>query len=539
MGWWFGRIMTFEVIADPSAPSVSSILADASAGIIAADASQTVIGYAAYGKSVGAAAQPLVDCFDVSLFDDGSELRPPADLDPVVIAPDELGNSGSGDKEPKLQREQLPVRALPSTLRLTYYDPGRDYQTGEARASAGENGTNEVQQDLPAVLSADDAKTVAQQVIARAWAGRDKLTLRLPPTRIAIEPGTIIEPGLAPGSWVAEKCTIDGFVVVAELRPSWQPTASVLGEAGRIIGNADVVEAPTTIALIDAPNALQPANGEPTILIAASSPNPSWTAQPLTINSSGQSFTVQAPVRRSVLGTTLTVLGNSEPFLIDEVNSVDVELIDAEQWIISCDDDGLADGLNLAVLGSELVQFGDVTPLGQGKFRLSHLLRGCGGTEWATAGHAAGEVFCLLDRSSVRELALPVWMRGSTITASNRAGSTSSLTFGAESVRPLAPTNLSAVLTAGGDLSVTWMRRSRGGFAWLDEVDAPVGESQEQYRVAIVGAAAELDLATVEPSVTVAASDLASLGSGAATVEVRQIGDWAASRPVQVTIELR
>ena len=41
-----------------------------------------------------------------------------------------------------------------------------------------------------------------------------------------------------------------------------------------------------------------------------------------------------------------------------------------------------------------------------------------------------------------------------------------------------------------------------------------------------------------EPALTIAASDLAAIGSGPAQVEVRQIGDFAASRPAQASINL-
>ncbi|HEX5257574.1 MAG TPA: phage tail protein [Sphingomicrobium sp.] len=530
--------MTFEAIADPAPPSVSTILNDASAGSIASDAAQAVVGYAAYGRSIAAAVQPLVDCFGPSLFDDGSTLRPPLDLTPIAVDPNEFGNSADGQKVSKLQREQLPVRTVPSTLRLTYYDPDLDYQTGEARATAGDPNSNEVQQELPAVLSAGDAKTLVQQMLARQWSARDKVTLRLPPARLGLEPGSIAEPGLTPSSWIVDKCTIDSFVAVVELRPSWQPSAALIAESGRIVPNNDVVAAPTSLALIEAPSMTDAQASGPTVLIAASSPNEGWGSRTLVVSGSGQTFVTQTAARKSVLGRALTELASADPFLIDEVNSVDVQLVDPQQWITSCDPDALADGVNLAVLGSELVQFGDALPLGQGRFRLAQLLRGRGGTEWATSMHSVDEPFCLLDSNSLRPLSLPVWMRGSAVTVSDQNGSSASFTFAAESVRPLAPDNLSASFDAGGDLTLGWRRRSRNGFAWLDEVDAPIGETREQYSVTIAAAASILELTVEEASAVIAASDLASLGSGTASVEVRQLGDWAASRSTQLTIDL-
>jgi hypothetical protein len=57
--------------------------------------------------------------------------------------------------------------------------------------------------------------------------------------------------------------------------------------------------------------------------------------------------------------------------------------------------DAIMAGANLALIGDELIQFGRAEQLGPGLFRLSHLLRGRRGTEWAAAGHSVGDVFCL------------------------------------------------------------------------------------------------------------------------------------------------
>ena len=439
---------------------------------------------------------------------------------------------------PRVQRERLPVRSVPSALRLTYYDAERDYQTGEARAIASEQGTNEVQRELPAVLSASAAKALVQHALAREWASRDRLTLRLPPARIGLEPGSIVEPEAVPGSWIVEKCMIDSFVTVVELSRTSSPAASIAADPGRIVANADVVEAPLTLALIDAPALAASSADEPTVLITASSASARWSGRTLTLSGAGRTFTTTAAARKSVLGRTLTGLNAAAPYLIDEMNSVDIELVDPQQWLTSCDDDALAEGLNLAIVGSELVQFGEVSPLGQGRFRLAHLLRGRIGTEWATNTHSTNELFCLIDSSSLQRMALPVWMRGAALELTDRYGASSAIDFNAESITPLPPDNLTTVDDVAGNLSLSWTRRSLAGCTWLDEVDAPVGEAREQYRVTVTGGEAALELISDASDLTVPASDLATLGGSSATIEVRQIGDWAMSRPAQLIINL-
>ena len=528
--------LTFEVVADET-PTIAAILSDASAGAIECEARDTLLGYAAYGPTVRGAVQPLVDCYDVALFDDGSVVRSPADAGASSIGSDELGNAADGQMAARIQREQLPASALPATLRISYYDPLRDYQTGEARASSGEQSGIEMQQQLPAVVDATSAKSLAQQILARQWAARDTLTLRLPPSRMTLQPGTIVQLSSEPGSWVVEKCTVDGFVTIAELRPAWRPSGSVAADSGRIVSIPDVVEGPLTLALFDLPDVSGTSPNQPTLLMAGSTATQGWRSR--TIDVAGAlSTTVQTPRFKSTLGRASTVLGSADSELVDEVNSVDVELIDPEQWLTSCDDAALGAGANLAVLGSELVQFATAEPLGEGAFRLSRLLRGRAATEWAIGAHTAGEQFCLIEADKVQSVPLPFSAIGSTVTAADRASASTSIAVTGESVKPWTPVHLTAVINGNGTLSLSWTRRSRAGAFWLDAVDVPIGESREQYRVTLTGSSASAEFTCGEPVLTIGAAEVATLGSGPAQADVRQVGDWAVSRPAQLSINL-
>ena len=69
-------------------------------------------------------------------------------------------------------------------------------------------------------------------------------------------------------------------------------------------------------------------------------------------------------------------------------------------------------------------------------------------------------------------------------------------------------------------------------------IDAPLGEASEQYWVNLIGASGSIELSAPTTSLTVAAAHVAMLGAGQLTVEVRQIGDVAISRPAQATINI-
>jgi len=530
-------MMTFEVIADEDAPTAGTILEDASGGAIASTADARVTGFAAYGASIGNAVEPLVDCFGVNLFDDGANLRSPASGTPVVVSLEELGNSSDGKQTARVERDQRSARELPNVLRLTYYDPARDYQAGESRAAAGEEAGTETRKDLPAVLEVSDAKATAHAMIARAWANRERLTLRLPPSNLGLEPGNELELALSPLRWVVNKTTVDGFVVIAELHPAVSLSGAIASDAGRIIENSDAIAQPLSLTLLDVPNPLGLASAGPAVLIGATSTS-GWQRQLIEVSFGGQSVTLDAARGKAIAGNAVSALAPAECDLIDDRNLVDVTLIDENQWLMSYDDDALAAGKNLAALGNELIQFGDALPLGGGRFRLSRLLRGRGGSEWAVNSHAAGESFCLLKSGTLQPLALPSSSLGAMVSATTRGGATTSLLFLGEGLRPPSPVNLSANRQPSGDLVLSWTRRSRQGFAWLDEIDAPLGEANEQYRVNLSGTAGSAELLAAVPSVTVAAADVTALGPGDLAIELRQIGDAAVSHPAELVFTL-
>src|SRR5215210_4117049 len=81
-------------------------------------------------------------------------------------------------------------------------------------------------------------------------------------------------------------------------------------------------------------------------------------------------------------------------------------------WLESRSDAALASGANLAVLGEELIQFGSAVPTGTRRFRLSRLLRGRRGTEWAAGLHSAGEPFALIEAESLAAIDAPLGALG-------------------------------------------------------------------------------------------------------------------------------
>lgn len=106
-----------------------------------------------------------------------------------------------------------------------------------------------------------------------------------------------------------------------------------------------------------------------------------------------------------------------------------------------------------------------------------------------------------------------------------------------ESMRPLSPAQLKAWRQADGSLSASWVRRSRLAWGWTDEIEAPVDATVQGFRFKATGIAAAIERDVAGPAVTLTPSDLAMLGAGPISVEVRQIGSLALSWPSTVTID--
>jgi hypothetical protein len=432
--------LTFEVSADDEPPTVATILCDAAAGIIAGEGGPSVVGYAAYGASRKAGLSPLVESFGIDLFDDGLKLRAAAPELPSISEGD-LGNAADAERRPPIERDQASSLDVPAGLRLSYYDPLLDYQSGEARATASEQGGKEDRTEIPAVLDASVAKSLAQDVLARQWMGRDRLTLRLPPKLLALEPGMRLDAPVRPSRWVVETCSIESFVVIAELRPARNGISELLASSGRIVGEADVVAGDTVLALLETPAALSP--NVASVMVAASTATPGWRSHAIEISIGGQSSVARTAARKSKLGRVASGLPIGDSY--DITDSIDDALIDPSQWLVSCDDAALAAGANMAIVGSEVVQFGDAIPTGPGRFQLGRLLRGREGTEAAESGHLAGEWFVLIEPDALRVIPLPSWAIGADVsireTGPNGAPEVRA-TIGAEASRPLRGSSL-------------------------------------------------------------------------------------------------
>lgn len=238
---------------------------------------------------------------------------------------------------------------------------------------------------------------------------------------------------------------------------------------------------------------------------------------------------------RAIMGVAIDVLPAASPLLLDRTSRVTVELVGPGMALTDATLRQLALGANHALLGEELIQFARAVPLGGGRWRLEHLLRGRGGTEAAVAGHGADESFVLLDGTPVALDAALVGPTPGTAVVAVGLGDTepvaSPIALRSATLRPLSPVHARAAWDADDALTLRWTRRARGAWLWSDGVDAPLHEQAESYVVTLGDPAsptASWDVA--EPLLHLTAAALAGLPGGA--FNVRQRGSYALSAPL-------
>jgi hypothetical protein len=201
--------------------------------------------------------------------------------------------------------------------------------------------------------------------------------------------------------------------------PAWRSQASIDAEAGRALPANDTIISDVTLALVELPNVMGSSSLNPTVHLAATAAASGWKRLPTQITCAGFSIGSRTAYRKAVMGHAVTALTEFAEFpSIDTSGSVEVEIIDPSQWLLSCDDEALDAGANLALIGDELIQFGNAEPIGPARFRLTRFLRGRFATDWAINSHVSGELFLVIDPSALQPIRLPPSTRDATVTAS-------------------------------------------------------------------------------------------------------------------------
>ena len=536
--------ITFELEADEGPVTIGAIGEELSGGDIRAGITPALGGYAASGDSVRAALEALSEVVPMSLREAGGGMLLTTAVNlPALLAADEVNASADGNAS----RTEIGRRAaagIPAEVSISYYDPARDFQTGLQRAGRAGPGLRSERPSIAAALGADTAKAFAERRLAHLWAARETGKVKLGWRRSDLRAGGHVRLSGRGGAWRISRWSLEHMVI--ELEIVRIPAAAATEPAafhGRPAPQPDLPHGRTKLLLLDLPVIGDEAPSTPLIVAAAAGIEEGWRQAALTSSLEGGAWEARgATAAAATMGASLSVLGPSGSALIDAAHALEVELLGESMWLESRSDAALAVGANAAMLGEELIQFGEAEPLGNRKFRLKRLLRGRRGTEWAAATHSAGEPFVLLEQERLAPVESEAGAVGGELRMmASGLGDTDSpplarLRIEGQALQPPSPVHLGAIRESNGDVLIGWTRRSRSGWGWPSGADTPLGEEAEAYELILSGAGFERRIALAQPRYVYTGAEQALDGPAAPLlIRVCQIGTYARSRTASLS----
>lgn len=491
--------LTFEIIADAGPLDMGDVvtaLAD-SAGfgrLTVSGAFPALTGYIAAGAgSLADTLAPLLTMADSAIVGFGPIVVTGQGRAVVSLPVDAIDARRPTEPHAPERLKRATADSQPGCLELSFYDTSRDYQPGlqRARWSAA---TRISQQSIAAAMSPAEAKALAVTRLHAGEAARVRRTLHLSWRHVGIRAGANVSlPGDA-AIWRVRETRFENFIVHLELEQIVANMAAarigvVEADGGRAVSSDIIPVGETTLHVLDLPVFDANPASSPRLWVAGSGAAPGWRRAAVLLRADNQDEFANIGILDggTIIGTALTILPPARSWGWDRFSTVEVELLSDRDWLEPRAAAAVLGGANLALIGDELVQFADVEVLAPRRFRLSRLLRGRRGTEAMIGVHQIAERFVLLDSARI----LPVDFALDSVGRSGMArpagiGDTvvadTGFTIAGNALRPLAPVHLRAHHD-GGDIIVSWIRRSRSGFVWIDFVDAPIGEDREVYRV--------------------------------------------------------
>jgi len=547
--------LTFEVVADSGEVSVATIAADLSGGAISPEilgAVPSVKGYAASGRTIADGLYSLVDGLGIALRSDSAGLRlHKSTASEAALASDLIGAAFNGKVEKGLRSMRGRAEDVPVQFGTRYYDPARDYQTGVQTAQRPGPGRKKGTLDLPAVLDANVARSLAEERLQQLWTGRNALELRCDWRALTVEPGAVVTVEEQAGRWRIEQSEWEGIGVCLRMRQvGGAGVAAPAASAGYGVAQVDVSHGVTSLILADVPQPADEPVHTPVVVAAAAGVSPGWRSAELFAEdiATGGLTSLGLSAAPAIMGqVSIAPQPGVASQLFDHISAIEVELLHEDMLLANVDDAALLRGENSALLGREIVQFGFATQIGAARWRLERLLRGRRGTEWAMQSHAVNERFVLLEQDSLfavpsSHLQTGGALRLNAIGIGDLSPVQAEETVLGQAILPLAPVHARSDFSVG-DWHFGWTRRSRNGWRWNDAVDAPLGEESERYQVQLshggtVFRAAEIYAASwIYDAASIGADQIAGI-SGVVSVEIRQIGTYGPGRPVAMIISI-
>ena len=462
----------------------------------------------------------------------------------VVTIPAADLDARSGEAAPGVQittRREMDSQ-LPRRVTINHVDPDREYnvctQYAERLVTPAVNATV---MDLSIVLTSTEAAGKAEVLLYLYWLERNDVTITLPATYLQLEPADVVTL-VTPEGNISLRITDINYTsnalleIKAKLANPAIYTPTAVGASPAVTGKTTIVAAgPAVYHLLDLPM-ISSHQTNPCFLVAMTGAQAGWRGGALMQSiDAGVSWVhvedFDAP--GATLGTASNALAAVDSRVIDAASVLSITL--TQGTLSSVTQLGMFGGQNHFAYGAagrwEIIAAQNCVLSSGQSYTLTGLLRGRFGTEWTMATHVNGDAIVLLDpielaRISVGSgtIGISYLYRGITVNRDISTDTDRAFAYQAVNLKPFAPISLTGSIDpTTADWSLSWIRRTRDGGEWRDNVDAAIGELLEAYQIDVFAdgsyAVIKRTMSSNTPAVTYLSADqVADFGANQTTL---------------------
>lgn len=405
---------------------------------------------------------------------------------------------GSGEAPPLVGVKRMQEVDLPCTFIVNFVNGANDYQAGSQYARRLVTRSQAVLTlEIPVNMTNEYAAGVAWANLTAAWMERTKTEIRVPRKYWVYEPTDVITAHGYTTRTISKSDNPVGILTLTGVvtNPLTWVQGPTTGGGGGFTPSLPAPKSEATGLLLDIPLVIDPdfQFGKYFAAAAKVPTTPFGGATLYESSDGGASYTALATINAaSIVGTANDALGDwPGGNMFDEVNHVEVTLTSGGS-LVSYTKEAVLNGEGAYLIGDEELRACVVEEVSTGVWRLSSLLRGRRGTEWAMGAHAAGERFVALPTAANVDGALSdlgnsrlykIVGTGYSLASAEAF----SFTNNGAAARPYSPVHVGGapIDPFDGTVYIHWTRRTRVGGAWNNFVNVPLSEATEEYIVQV------------------------------------------------------
>lgn len=451
-----------------------------------------------------------------------------------------------GDKQPIEYSDTTEV-GMPDQVTVTFKDVNSEYQrNSQAAFRRRGNAVNKVTQDIPLVLTPNEAKKIADRLLWGAWSNKRSATFKYSDEFVRLNPADVVGiPFVDESLPFAITRVTRGNNGISEVEGVYDDpevfASNATGIASIIQRESVSVPGVTVFVPMDAP-LLRDENNDDGFYWAVTSASSAWRgASILRSTDGGTTYASMSDVGvRTPIGTVSGVLADGPTVVFDRSNTITVTLESDTSELESISELLVLNGGNAAWVGpaeggvGEIIQFANATLVGANTYQLDTFLRGRKGTEHYTGSHVSGERFVLLDQDTLgtNSFSIADWdlersYKPVSVLLDESITDAQAFTNTGVRAKPLSPVHVLGSRDGSNNLTITWLRRSRKTQLGLGNGNPPLGETSESYEIDVYdGATVVRTITATSETATYTASQQSSDGltpGNSVTIDVYQI----------------